>query len=76
MLPQKLLGEDGVIFMAKPAIFINHSGLLDVTWVHANAEDDMRFKLYHTTYEQQSSGTVDRTVYYQRWYVYLDHDGR
>lgn len=57
LLPQKLLGEDGVIFMAQPAIFINHSGLLDVTWVHAN--EDMRFKLYHTTYEQQSVQKAD-----------------
>ena len=62
MLPQKLLGEDGVIFMVQPAIFINHSGLLDVTWVHANAEDDMRFKLYHTTYEQQSVQKADYTA--------------
>lgn len=62
MLPQKLLGEEGVIFMAQPAIFINHSGLLDVTWVHANAEDDMRFKLYHTTYEQQSVQKADYSV--------------
>lgn len=62
LLPQKLLGEEGVIFMAQPAIFINHSGLLDVTWVHANAEDDMRFKLYHTTYEQQSVQKADYTA--------------
>ena len=62
MLPQKLLGEDGVIFMAQPAIFINHSGLLDVTWVHANANEDMRFKLYHTTYEQQSVQKADYTA--------------
>lgn len=62
LLPQKLLGEEGVIFMAQPAIFINHSGLLDVTWVHANAEDDMRFKLYHTTYEQQSVQEADYTA--------------
>lgn len=60
LLPQKLLGEDGVIFMAQPAIFINHSGLLDVTWVHAN--EDMRFKLYHTTYEQQSVQKADYTT--------------
>lgn len=60
LLPQKLLGEDGVIFMAQPAIFINHSGLLDVTWVHAN--EDMRFKLYHTTYEQQSVQKADYTA--------------
>lgn len=60
LLPQKLLGEDGVIFMAQPAIFINHSGLLDVTWVHAN--EDMRFKLYHTTYEQQSIQKADYTT--------------
>ncbi len=60
MLPKKLLGEDGVIFMAQPAIFINHSGLLDVTWVHAN--EDMRFKLYHTTYEQQSVQKADYTA--------------
>ena len=57
LLPQKLLGEDGVIFMAQPAIFINHSGLLDVTWVHAN--EDMFFRLYHTTYEQQSVQKAD-----------------
>lgn len=62
LLPQKLLGEEGVIFMAQPAMFINHSGLLDVTWVHANAEDDMRFKLYHTTYEQQSVQKADYTA--------------
>ena len=62
LLPQKLLGEDGVIFMAQPAIFINHSGLLDVTWVHANANEDMRFKLYHTTYEQQSVQKADYTT--------------
>ena len=62
LLPQKLLGEDGVIFMAQPAIFINHSGLLDVTWVHANANEDMRFKLYHTTYEQQSVQKADYTA--------------
>ena len=60
LLPKKLLGEDGVIFMAQPAIFINHSGLLDVTWVHAN--EDMRFKLYHTTYEQQSVQKADYTA--------------
>ncbi len=60
LLPQKLLGEDGVIFMAQPAIFINHSGLLDVTWVHAN--EDMRFKLYHTTYERQSVQKADYTT--------------
>ena len=60
LLPQKLLGEDGVIFMAQPAIFINHSGLLNVTWVHAN--EDMRFKLYHTTYEQQSVQKADYTT--------------
>ena len=60
LLPKKLLGEDGVIFMAQPAIFINHSGLLDVTWVHAN--EDMRFKLYHTTYEQQSVQKADYTT--------------
>ena len=57
LLPQKLLGEDGVIFMTQPAIFINHSGLLDVTWVHAN--EDMFFRLYHTTYEQQSVQKAD-----------------
>ena len=62
LLPQKLLGEEGVIFMAQPAIFINHSGLLDVTWVHANANEDMRFKLYHTTYEQQSVQRADYTA--------------
>ena len=62
LLPQKLLGEEGVIFMAQPAIFINHSGLLDVTWVHANANEDMRFKLYHTTYEQQSVQKADYTT--------------
>ena len=60
LLPKKLLGEDGVIFIAQPAIFINHSGLLDVTWVHAN--EDMRFKLYHTTYEQQSVQKADYTA--------------
>ena len=60
LLPQKLLGEDGVIFMSQPAIFIYHSGMLDVTWVHAN--EDMRFKLYHTTYEQQSVQKADYTT--------------
>lgn len=62
LLPQKLLGEAGVIFMAQPSIFINHSGLLDVTWIHANANEDMRFKLYHTTYEQQSVQKADYTT--------------
>ena len=62
LLPQKLLGEDGVIFMAQPSIFINHSGLLDVTWIHANANEDMRFKVYHTTYEQQSVQKADYTT--------------
>ena len=60
VLPQKLLGKDGVFFMAQPSIFINHSGMLDVTWFYAN--EDMRFVLHHTTYEQQSIQKADYTA--------------
>ena len=59
ILPQKLYGKDGVFFMAQPSIFINHSGMLDVTWFYANANENMSFGLYHTTYEQQSVQKAD-----------------
>ena len=62
ILPQKLYGKDGVLFMAQPSIFINHSGMLDVTWVYANANENMSFGLYHTTYEQQSVQKADYTA--------------
>lgn len=62
ILPQKLYGKDGVFFMAQPSIFINHSGMLDVTWFYANANENMSFGLYHTTYEQQSVQKADYTV--------------
>lgn len=62
VLPQKLLGKDGVVFMAQPSIFINHSGMLDVTWFYANANEDMKFRLCHTTYEQQSLQKADYTA--------------
>lgn len=62
ILPQKLLGKDGVVFMAQPSIFINHSGMLDVTWFYANANEDMKFRLCHTTYEQQSLQKADYTA--------------
>ena len=62
ILPQKLLGKDGVVFMAQPSIFINHSGMLDVTWFYANANENMSFGLYHTTYEQQSVQKADYTA--------------
>ena len=62
ILPQKLHGKDGVFFMAQPSIFINHSGMLDVTWFYANANEDMSFGLYHTTYEQQSVQKADYTA--------------
>ena len=48
--------------MAQPSIFINHSGMLDVTWVYANANENMSFGLYHTTYEQQSVQKADYTA--------------
>ena len=62
ILPQKLHGKDGVFFMAQPSIFINHSGMLDVTWFYANANENMSFGLYHTTYEQQSVQKADYTA--------------
>jgi hypothetical protein len=62
ILPQKLHGKDGVFFMAQPSIFINHSGMLDVTWFYANANEDMKFRLCHTTYEQQSLQKADYTA--------------
>lgn len=62
ILPQKLYGKDGVFFMAQPSIFINHSGMLDVTWFYANANENMSFGLYHTTYEQQSVQKADYTA--------------
>ena len=62
ILPQKLHGKDGVFFMAHPSIFINHSGMLDVTWFYANANENMSFGLYHTTYEQQSVQKADYTA--------------
>ena len=48
--------------MAQPSIFINHSGMLDVTWFYANANENMSFGLYHTTYEQQSVQKADYTA--------------
>lgn len=62
ILPQKLHGKDGVFFMAQPSIFINHSGMLDVTWFYANANENMSFGLYHTTCEQQSVQKADYTA--------------
>lgn len=62
ILPQKLHGKDGVFFMAQPSIFINHSEMLDVTWFYANANENMSFGLYHTTYEQQSVQKADYTA--------------
>ena len=62
ILPQKLHGKDGVFFKAQPSIFINHSGMLDVTWFYANANENMSFGLYHTTYEQQSVQKADYTA--------------
>lgn len=62
ILPQKLHGKDGVFFMAQPSIFINHSGMLDATWFYANANENMSFGLYHTTYEQQSVQKADYTA--------------
>ena len=62
ILPQKLHGKDGVFFMAQPSIFINHSGMLDVTWFYVNANENMSFGLYHTTYEQQSVQKADYTA--------------
>ena len=48
--------------MAQPSIFINHSGMLDVTWFYANANENMSFGLYHTTCEQQSVQKADYTA--------------
>lgn len=36
--------------------------MLDVTWFYANANENMSFGLYHTTYEQQSVQKADYTA--------------